>query len=394
MMEPKNNTFQSPVKVNAGLKALAHIPVELAAMGAERPLLITTKILAKKKAISRVMDGLRDSGMPLGIYDGLGEHARLKTVLHLAELFQDGGFDAVMALGGGPVMHTAKALNLAVSENTRDLTAFAVDGDATIGHLKPFMAIPAASGDGYETTSRAFVEDLPFESSNLMPDLVVVDPVVFMREPPLNVISAAMTALTHAVEGFVGPEKNPFTDGYAHTAVRILMQHLVDALSDDRGWRNARSHVATAETMAGTVFSNVSPGLTHVLAAAVAEKTGSLPGLCMGILLPYVLDHLSTREDYFVDSLLLPVAGPETFAITAGELRTGKVLTLIQELQFELHESTRGELPMNLEDLGLKRDQLKPLAASETHGAPKVVNGEGRLMILERALQGDPIDVN
>jgi alcohol dehydrogenase class IV len=239
------------------------------------------------------------------------------------------------------------------------------------------MALPAFSGDGYETTANAFMEELAFLSSNLMPDLVVVDPALFIREVPLNVISAAMTALTHAAEGFAGPEKNPFTDGYAHTAIRILVQHLADALSDDRGWRRARSRVATAETMAGTVFSNVRPGLTHVLAAAVAQKTGSSPGLCMGILLPYVLDHLSTREDYFVDSLLLPVAGPETFAITAGELRTGKVLTLIQELQFELYESTRGELPMNLEDLGLKRDQLKPLAASEADGAPKASTGRG-----------------
>jgi alcohol dehydrogenase len=126
MMEPKSNTFQSPVKINAGLKALAHIPVELAAMGAERPLLVTTKILAKKKVVSRVVAELRDSGMPLGIYDGLDEHARLKTVLHLAELFQDGGFDAIIALGGGSVMHTAKALNLAVTKNTRDLAPFAV----------------------------------------------------------------------------------------------------------------------------------------------------------------------------------------------------------------------------------------------------------------------------
>ena len=49
MMEPESNEFQSPVKINAGRKALAHIPVELAAMGAERPLLITTKALGQAR---------------------------------------------------------------------------------------------------------------------------------------------------------------------------------------------------------------------------------------------------------------------------------------------------------------------------------------------------------
>jgi len=64
MVEPEDNVFQSPVKINAGTKALAHIPVELGAMGAERPLLITTKVLGKTRALKRVIDGLRDSGVP------------------------------------------------------------------------------------------------------------------------------------------------------------------------------------------------------------------------------------------------------------------------------------------------------------------------------------------
>jgi len=101
MVEPENNTFLNTVKINAGREALAHIPFELAAMGAERPLLITTKVLGKKTAIPRVIDGLRGAGVPLGIYDDVGEHARLETVLRLAELFQDGGFDAIIALGAG-----------------------------------------------------------------------------------------------------------------------------------------------------------------------------------------------------------------------------------------------------------------------------------------------------
>jgi alcohol dehydrogenase len=393
MVETENDSFQSPVKINAGKKALAHIPNELAAMGAERPLLITTKALGKKTAILKVTDGLKDSSVPLGIYDGIGDTARLETVLRLAELFYDGGFDAIMALGGGSVMHTAKALNLAITENAKDLGPFTVKGDRTITRLKPYMAIPAASGDGYETTKMAFVEDFAFSSRNLMPDLVVVDPEVFSPEDPLKTLSSALAALTHAVEGFVGSEKNPFVDAYAHTAIQVIMHHLLDAVGGERRWKAARAAVATAETMAGCAFSNVNPGVTHLLAMAISGKTASPLGLNMGILLPYVLDHLSTRDDFFVDSLLLPMADPETFAITAGELRTGKVLTLIQELHFALHESTQGKLPMTLEDVGIKKDHLKPMAASLAGVSPIDVNGEGCLMILERAFTGDPIDL-
>jgi len=238
------------------------------------------------------------------------------------------------------------------------------------------------------------VDNLAFSSQLLMPDVVVVDPEVFAPEDPLKVMPCAMSALTHAVEGFVGPAKNPFVDAYAYTAIQTIVHHLADAIGGGRRWKAARSTLAAAETMAGCVFSNVRPGLTHLLATAASQKVACPHGLCMGILLPYVLDHLSTRDDFFVDSLLLPMAGPETFAITSSELRTGKVLTLIQELQFELYESTQKKFPMTLEDVGIKKDQLKPLAALLTDCTSNDVNGEGCLMILERALTGDPIDLN
>ncbi|OQY45343.1 MAG: hypothetical protein B6240_08935 [Desulfobacteraceae bacterium 4572_87] len=394
MVEPENNTFLSPVKINAGKKALAHIPFELAAMGAESPLLITTKVLVKRKAVRKVIDGLMDSGVPIGIYDNIGEYAHMKTVLRLAEFFQDGGFDAIIPLGSGSVMHTAKILNLAVTENTVDLMPFTVNGDQTIRRLSPHMAIPACSGDGYETTSMAFVDDLTFSSPLLMPHVVMLDPEVFISEDPMKTISGAMSALTHAVEGFVGPAKNPFVDAYTYTAIQMMVHHLSEALGGGRRWKVARSTVAAAETMAGCTFSNVPPGLTHILGMAVGRKAVCSQGICMGILLPYVLDHLSTRDDFFVDSLLLPMAGPETFALTSSELRTGKALTLIQELQYSLYESTKGKLPMTLEDVGLQKDQLKPMVASLAECTSSDVIGESCLMILERAFHGDPIDLN
>ena len=393
MVETENTTFQNPVKINAGRKALAHIPIELAAMGAERPLLITTKALLKKRAVPKVVDGLMDSGVSLGVYDGVGEHARLETVLDLALLFEDGGFDAIMTLGSGPVTHTAKALNVAVTEKTRELAPFAANGNGKIGRLKPYIAIPAKWGDGYETTSTALVEDLTFSSLMLMPDLVIVDPEIFVPETPLAAISGAMAALTHAVEGIIGPVQNPFADAYGCTAIRMIMVHFTESLHGKGGWEDARCTVAAADTMAASVFSNVGPGLTHRLAQTITSKNSCPLGLCMGILIPYVLDHLSTRDDFFPNSLLLSMAGSETYAITASELRVGKALTLMQEFQFALYEATKRELPMTLEDVGIETDQLKPMVASMADEAPDGVNEEALLMILERALKGDPIDI-
>ena len=393
MVEPENIEFVSPVKINSGKKALAHIPFELAALGAEKPLLVTTKTLVKKKQAGKVVDALRASGLTMGIFDGIGERARLDTVMRLRELFQDADFDSVIALGSGAVMDTAKALIVAVTENTRDLAPFALEGDRLIGRTKPYMAIPASSGNGDETTPSAFVDEMVFSSVFLMPDIVVVDPCMVAPEDPMKVISGTMAALTHAVEGVTGPFRNPFVDAYAHTSIRMIAHHFVDAVKQPRQ-KDSRSALVCAEAMAGCAFSNVKPGLAHLLGKAVEPEAVFPAGICMGILLPHVLGFTAARADFFVDELMLPVAGPETFAITSSELRVGKTISLLQELQFDLYETTDRKLPMTLEDVGIKEDKLEKAAADVAKSNSFGVNLEVCLMLLKQAFKGDPIAFN
>ena len=125
-------------------------------------------------------------------------------------MFRDGGFDAIIALGSGPVVHTAKIVNLAVTENTEDLDPFVFEGPQTIKRQKPLMVIPATAGDGWEYTPVAFVDDRVFSSPFMMPRIVVSDSAAVLEEDALKVISAGMNALITGGRGLCQPMEESF----------------------------------------------------------------------------------------------------------------------------------------------------------------------------------------
>jgi len=71
MFFPDNYEFYCPVKINSGNRALEHLPVELDALNATKPLVITDKKIAKKGLIKKIEGAFKDSGITMAIFDGV-----------------------------------------------------------------------------------------------------------------------------------------------------------------------------------------------------------------------------------------------------------------------------------------------------------------------------------
>ena len=112
--------FTCPVKINSGMKALEHLPVELAGLNAVNPLVVANARAVGPKAVRTLTDAFGDSGMTLGLFEGVTEAADLGVVNHLKSICLERKYDAFIALGGGKAADFAKVLNLAVSLKTPD----------------------------------------------------------------------------------------------------------------------------------------------------------------------------------------------------------------------------------------------------------------------------------
>ncbi|MEA1970357.1 MAG: iron-containing alcohol dehydrogenase [Thermodesulfobacteriota bacterium] len=388
MFFPDNYEFYCPVKINSGNRALEHLPVELAALNAGKPLILTDRVVAKRGLIRKITGAFKESGITMGIFDGIPPAPDLKLVRRLMNIYRDTGCDSIIAVGGGAVVDTAKALNIVVSGRPEDLKD-AAGNDLIKDPLGPLVFVPTASGTGFETSGFAALGGMVFSSRFLMPDLVVIDPRMITSEKVDAVVSTSMIALAHCAEAYTCPAKNPMIDTYAYPAMQFIGENLVNVIKS--GDREGRLALANAATMAGIVFSGTSRGIIHELGWTVDDISGHSHGICMGILLPYALEYNINSEGYHMSDMLLPIAGPEIYAGTGKNLRARKAINFIYDMQHDIHDITKGDIPLTLKDAGISKDALQGIAGAAVGDGRTGFNMDDCMVILEHAWEGRPI---
>ena len=347
--------FYCPVKILAGLKALEHLPAELAERGCKVPMVLTDKGVRQAGLIDHVELAFAEAGLSLApVFDEIPPDSSTDVVGQIAGLFRDHDCDSLIAVGGGSVMDTAKAANILVSEGGENLRDYAGAGKLT-RPLRPLVAIATTAGTGSEVTSVAVIKDthegqkIPFVSSHLLPALAVIDPRMTLTVPPGITAATAMDALTHAVEAFTCLAKNPISDAYATAAIRKIVTTLPLVLAEP-GNTKARLGLAEAATMAGIAFSNSMVGLVHAIGHSVGAVCHLHHGTCMSVLLPYVLEYNFDAIRGDLGALLPFLAGDEAAMATPKEDRAQASITTIRDLRDMIFAAT--ELPRCLSESG------------------------------------------
>lgn len=365
-MSKRYYEFFCPVKVIAGNAALEHIPYELSAVSARRPMIITDKGVRGAGLLDPVIAACTESGQEIAvIYDDVPPDSSTDVVREIAGLYRKSQCDAILAIGGGSAIDTAKAVNILVSEGGDDIAEYAGAGVLT-RPLKPFFVLPTTAGTGSEVTSVAVIADtrrsvkLPFSSSFLLPNAAIIDPRMTLTLPPHITAATGMDAMTHAVEAFTCIAKNPLSDAYASAAIRKISSHLLRVM-DNPADADARLELAEASTMAGIAFSNSMVGLVHALGHSLGAICHIPHGVCMSMFLPYVLDYNLDQIREPLGELLLYLAGPEVYAVTPKAERPMASIAAIRKLRDELHG--RCQLPRTLRETGkVDKSQLDRIA--------------------------------
>ncbi|MCK5769025.1 iron-containing alcohol dehydrogenase [Algiphilus sp.] len=358
--------FYCPVKTIAGHKALEHVPYELSALGARRPMIITDAGVRKAGLLAPVEAAFAgaETAIP-AVFDDVPPDSSLQTVRDAAALYRQHGCDAIIAIGGGSVIDTSKAVNILVSLGGDDLLQYS--GAHNLPRpLNTLFVVPTTSGTGSEVTMVAVISDperevkIPFTSYFLMPDAAVLDPRMTLTLPPRITAMTGMDAMTHAVEAYTCMAANPISDAYATAAITRISGNLLTALDrpDDA---DARLELAQASTMAGIAFSNSMVGLVHALGHSLGAVCHLPHGLCMNLFLPYALEYNREVNGTRIGELLLPLAGADVYAATPADERTDRAIATIRSMRDALHE--RAGLPRTLQETGsVQRDQLDAIA--------------------------------
>ncbi|MFM4747349.1 iron-containing alcohol dehydrogenase [Aeromonas veronii] len=386
--------FFCPVKLLAGEQALEQLASELTSLGARRPLLLTDRGVNATGLATLLANVLAEGELPVAaIWDEIPADSSTAVVERIAKRYRELDCDSLVALGGGSVIDTAKAVNILTSMGGDHLLDYSGAGCLT-RPLKPLAVVPTTAGTGSEVTLVAVIKDeasgrkVPFTSPFLLPQLAVLDPRL-TQGLPLNITAAtAMDAMTHAIEAFIGTAKNPVSDALALMAVEKIASALPQIIHDPQN-KQLRLQLAEGSTLAGMAFSNSMVGLVHALGHSLGARCHLPHGLCMNLFLPTVLDYNRPEVDNELARLLLPLVGAERFAATPAHQRAEATITAIRTLRDTLWQAVK--LPRTMSEAGVSDrsllTEIRDLAVND--GAllfnRKDADREQLLTLLERA---------
>ena len=374
-MIPNYYEFYCPVKILSGHKALSHLPYELELLGVRRPLIVTDKGVQGAGLIKKVIAAMKDGKAEISvIFDDTPIDSSTHVVNEVAQLYRDHNCDGIIAVGGGSVIDTAKGVNIVISEDTDDLMKFQ-GMDRLTAKAKPFVVVPTTAGTGSEVTAAAVIKDvdrkvkLAFVSDRIYPHLAILDTAMTLTMPARITAATGMDALTHAVEAYVCLQKNPVSDAFAESAVKLIFQNLVTAVTkpDDK---KARLAMANAALLAGIAFSNAMVGVVHSMAHATGAVARVPHGVANAILLPWGMEYNKTKAATEFGELLYFMGVTE---IPKSESDRAKAaIQAVRDLAAQLNKLTG--MPLTLKDAGVTEDLLPKIAHVALNDGSLIIN--------------------
>jgi len=191
------------------------------------------------------------------------------------------------------------------------------------------------------------------------PNTAVIDPRMTATLPPRLTASTAMDALAHAIEAFLGSQKNPVSDALAVSAISLIAGNLIQVVQDGSNLK-VRMAMANAATIAGIAFSNSMVTMVHAVGHALGAVCHVPHGDAMAICLPDVLAFNLDAVGDDLGELLLPFAGAVEYAHTPQAQRAGRVIEIIRNLRSSLNEICG--LPITLTEAGVAKEKLAQVA--------------------------------
>ncbi len=228
--------------------------------------------------------------------------------------------DLILAIGGGSVMDTAKAVHLFYENPDMPLEkAFIPFSLPALGTKALHISVPTTSGTGSETTSVAVLIDPKTNikrllmDNKLIPHVAILDADLTDSLPDPIALSTGMDALTHAIEASVAKNASAFSRSLAIGAASDILEQLESSVStnpDRDARRSAKETVHIAASLAGIAITNSCTGLAHSYDHPGPEF-GLPHGTVCGLMLPYTMSLCGPQHAYAVLARRLGYSGDE-----------------------------------------------------------------------------------
>ncbi|MEC9196236.1 MAG: maleylacetate reductase [Pseudomonadota bacterium] len=339
----------NPARIVFGSGTRAKVADELAALGVNRALILSTPF--QNGDAQALATELGDKAA--GVFSDAAMHTPVEVTEKAMAVFNELGADGVVALGGGSTIGLGKAI--AYRNNCPQLVI------ATTYAGSEVTPILGQTENGVKTTVRA---------ASILPETVIYDPDLTHGLPVAMSVTSGLNAMAHAVEGVYAQDRNPVASLIAIEGVRALRDALPQIVTDPRN-SGARNDALYGAWLCGTVLGSVGMALHHKLCHTLGGSFDLPHAETHSVMLP----HTAAFNAGAAAEAMQPLAD-----LFGGEIGTG-----LWQFAKDLGA------PMALKDLGLAEadlDRAADLAVKNPYWNPRPVERDAIRALLGRAWEG------
>lgn len=257
-------TFHSPTKVIFGAKTTDQVGSVVKEYGASKVLVLYGGgSVVKNGILDRVKTSLAEAGLAFECVGGIQPNPRLALAQQIADNARDKGFDFLLAVGGGSVLDTMKAvsMSLACGGNVWDFFdgSRKVTGAVSMGSIITLAAAGSETSDSAVLTNEALGWKKGCSTPYNRPLFAIMDPELTYTLPRHQTACGVADIMMHTLDRyFSNNETDYLTDAIAEALLRDVMEAGLLALAEPD------NYVARSEIMwCGSLSHNDLTGLGH-----------------------------------------------------------------------------------------------------------------------------------
>ena len=353
---------------HCGPDTITLIPELFAGYGAKRVILISDPGLRNIGVTDKVAkvftenNAVPDALTLVGVFTDISPDAESESVNAAYQYARSLEADAILAVGGGSVLDSAKMVKMAMWRNVDSVDELMGSPMIVLQWPEvqpmgiPHIAVPTTAGTGAECSAGAMVLNKATNTKHIVSvefieaDIAVLDAHMTTGLPPLLTAATGMDALTHAVEALAHPNINAFGLSHAITAAGEILSNLPLAVANGNDVQ-ARQNMLVAAAMGITAsISDMGPLPIHNFAHVFGALFHVHHGEANAVLLPLVLEELhefyEPTSDRFRDVFGLQESEPGAIVLAAAR----RVRALLEEMNhptdFSHHSIPESELPI------------------------------------------------
>ncbi|MBQ3512027.1 MAG: lactaldehyde reductase [Bacilli bacterium] len=359
---------------------------EIKNRGYNKILVVTDRALIDAEVAQMVTDVLDNEDIKYFVFDGVKPNPTVTNVHDGLTMAKINNVDAIVAIGGGSVIDTAKAVAV-IMTNPEFTDVVSLDGVAdTKNKCLPIIALPTTAGTAAEVTINYVITDerrtkkMVCVDPHDIPEVAIIDPDLMQKMPQGLAASTGMDALTHAMEGYITKAGWLIPDMFHINAMSLIYKNLEKAANEKD--EEAVEKMGYAQYIAGMGFSNVGLGIVHSMAHSLGAYFDTPHGIANALLLPHVLKfNGKVCPDLYRN---MGASFGLDMTNTSDEEAVDKVVEAVRELSVKLG------IPQTLREIGVPEEMLPTLAKQAindacTPGNPRSVTVEDIIDIYQAA---------